>query len=60
MHYRLMYSLLFNAVTDALSFLAQGDTETAAKKLIAAQQKTEELYISAEDGSGKKILKAHF
>ena len=54
MDYRLMCSLLFNAVTDALSFLAQGDTETAAKKLIAAQQKTEELYISAEDGSGKK------
>ena len=54
MDYRLMYSLLFNAVTDALSFLAQEDTETAAKKLIAAQQKTEELYISAEDGSGKK------
>ncbi len=45
--YKKMYLTLFNAITDALEHI---DTDSpAAKILIAAQQKTEEIYISQED-----------
>ena len=37
------YVILFNAITDAISQL-----EAMKERLIAAQQKTEELYISSE------------
>lgn len=45
--YKKMYLSLFNAITDALE-LIDNDSQ-AAKILIAAQQKTEEIYISQED-----------
>ena len=45
--YKKMYLTLFNAITDALEHI---DADSlAAKILIAAQQKTEEIYISQED-----------
>ena len=45
--YKKMYLTLFNAITDALEHI---DTDSpAAKILIAAQQKTEEIYISQEE-----------
>ena len=44
--YKKMYLTLFNAITDALEHI---DADSpAAKILIAAQQKTEEIYISQE------------
>ncbi len=45
--YKKMYLTLFNAITDALEHI---DADSpAAKILIAAQQKTEEICISQED-----------
>ena len=45
--YKKMYLTLFNAITDALEHI---DADSpAAIILIAAQQKTEEIYISQED-----------
>lgn len=48
MLFRQMYFHLFSALTDALRFLQAGDTEAAVQRLTAAQQETEEMYISAE------------
>lgn len=45
MSYQKMYTLLFNAITDALQNLADGAVEQAAVRL-AAQQQAEALYLS--------------
>lgn len=45
--YKKMYLTLFNAITDALEHIDAGSP--AAKILIAAQQKAEEIYISQDD-----------
>lgn len=45
--YEKLYHLLFNAITDALDVLDQGDAQTARATLIRAQQQAEELYIVA-------------
>jgi hypothetical protein len=47
--YKTMYLGLFNAVTDALNALKQGDSKTAQEVLILAQQRAEEAYIEAEE-----------
>lgn len=47
--YQKMYLTLFNAVTDALRLLEQGDAQGAKKLLEQAQQEAEELYIAADD-----------
>ncbi|MEL7610555.1 MAG: hypothetical protein AAGU74_13770 [Bacillota bacterium] len=44
--YKLMYQLLFNAVTDAIQLLSE------------AQQQTEDIYIEEEDGPAVAALKA--
>ena len=44
--YMKMYALLFNAITDALNKL-DCSPEDAKSLLIAAQQKTEEMYIES-------------
>ena len=44
-NYQKLYTLLFNAVTDALTELEQLNVGTAKAMLIAAQQQAEELYI---------------
>ena len=46
MSYQKMYTLLFNAITDALQNLADGAVEQAAVRLAAAQQQAEALYLS--------------
>ena len=45
--YQRMYTTLFNAVTDAVSCIQQGNSDRAEELLIQAQQKTEELYITS-------------
>ena len=48
-NYDKMYSLLFNAITDALEKLEKQNFGDAKDILISAQQKTEELYIRSAD-----------
>lgn len=43
--YQKMYTLLFNAVTDALADMEQLNFGTAKERLIAAQQQAEEAYL---------------
>ena len=47
--YDKMYSLLFNAITDALEKIEKQNFGDAKDILIAAQQKAEELYIESAD-----------
>ena len=47
--YQKMYTTLFNAVTDALEQMESQNYGNAKDMLIAAQQKAEEIYITAED-----------
>ena len=47
--YQIMYTTLFNAMTDAIENIEKCNYGTAKELLIQAQQKTEELYIDAED-----------
>ena len=46
--YKKMYATLFNAITDALELLENGDLPEAKAALERAQQATEELYISEQ------------
>ena len=46
--YQKLYSLLFNACTDAIVQLEQHNYGLAKELLIAAQQQAEEQYISEE------------
>lgn len=46
--YQKMYAKLFNAITDALNLLEDGDLPKAKAVLKQAQQATEELYISEQ------------
>lgn len=50
--YQKMYSVLFNAVTDAVKSIQQGQTDTAKEILIRGQRKTEELYICGDGEDG--------
>ena len=47
------YLLLFNAITDALMQMEKQNYGSAKETLISAQQRAEELYLSAEDESGR-------
>ena len=47
--YEKMYHLLFNAITDALTQLEAQNYGDVKDALISAQQKAEDLYITAED-----------
>ena len=47
--YEKMYHLLFNAITDALSQIETQNYGDAKGTLISAQQKAEEMYITAQD-----------
>ena len=44
-----MYTTLFNAVTDALKKMEVQNYGDAKELLISAQQKTEEIYITAQN-----------
>ena len=48
-NYQKMYTTLFNAMTDAIENIEKLNFGEAKELLIQAQQKTEELYIDAED-----------
>jgi len=48
MEYKKMYSVLFNAITDAMRELQRGYPDLAYERLRAAQLKTEEMYIEAD------------
>ena len=48
-NYQKMYSLLFNAITDALAQIEKQNYGDAKSTLIAAQQKAEEMYITAQN-----------
>ena len=48
MNYQKMYTLLFNAITDALEQMESQNFGTAKETLITAQQEAEEIYMSAE------------
>ena len=47
--YQKMYTTLFNAITDAIKSIQDGNFGIAKDTLIKAQQDTEELYISDEE-----------
>ena len=48
-NYQNMYSTLFNAITDALAQIEKQNYGDAKSTLIAAQQKAEEMYITAQN-----------
>ena len=48
-NYQKMYSTLFNAITDALAQIEKQNYGDAKFTLIAAQQKAEEMYITAQN-----------
>ena len=47
--YQKLYTLMFNAATDALADLDAMNFGAAADRLRAAQRRAEELYISQDD-----------
>ena len=49
-NYQRLYTMLFNAITDAIVLMRQMRPGAAAHLLIQAQKKAEEAYIS-DDGS---------
>ena len=49
MDYQRMYTTLFNAITDALTQLEAQNYGDVKDALIFAQQKAEEIYITAEN-----------
>ena len=48
-NYQKMYSTLFNAITDVLAQIENQNYGDAKSTLIAAQQKAEEMYITAQN-----------
>ena len=47
--YAKLYHLLFNAITDALEQMNAQNFGSAKEALVSAQQKAEEIYITAEN-----------
>ncbi len=47
--YQKMYLTLFNAITDALAQIEKQNYGDARSTLITAQQKAEEMYITAQN-----------
>lgn len=54
-NYKKMYLHLFNAATDAIRLLDNGDGAAAKERLILAQQETEEMYISAPESLSARL-----
>ncbi len=46
--YQKMYTMLFNAITDALMQMEKQNYGAAKEILVSAQQEAEEIYMSAE------------
>jgi len=57
MDYKRLYLSLFNAVTDAVEAIQQGELQRAEKLLISAQQKTEEIYMEDDPISSFWIIR---
>ena len=55
-NYKKMYATLFNAITDALESLKRQNYAEAMEMLIQAQQRSEEIYINAEEYDYNKII----
>ena len=53
-----MYTTLFNAITDALSQIETQNYGDAKETLISAQQKAEEIYITAQNWHPPKAASA--
>lgn len=49
MDYEKLYHLLFNAITDAVEQMESQNYGDTKELLVAAQQKAEEIYITAEN-----------
>ncbi len=47
--YKKPYTIMFNAVTDAIRKIVKGDNAGALEILVEAQQKAEEEFISFEE-----------
>lgn len=52
--YQKLYTLMFNAATDALADMDAMNFGAARERLKSAQQQAEELYISQDDPSAGK------
>ena len=50
--YQKLYTMLFNACTDAVEAMDRMDFGTARTLLVRAQQEAEEWYLSAEESTG--------
>ena len=50
-NYRLMYYILFNAITNALEAQKEGNYVMVNNILITAQQNTEDIYLLGENES---------
>ena len=46
MDYGYLYHLMFNAATDAVEYIDKGETDLARLRLVLAQMKAEEDYIT--------------
>ncbi len=46
--YKKMYNILFNAITESLNFLSEGDT-AAAWRLEEAQRETENIFMEWDE-----------
>ena len=57
-NYQTLYTLLFNACTDAVAELEQMNFGTAKAILIRAQQQAEELYLSAGEQAAAEPIPA--
>ena len=54
--YEKMYHLLFNAITDALTQLEAQNYGDVKDALISAQQKAEEIYITAKISTSLSLI----
>ena len=52
-NYQKLYTLLFNAITDALEELEQLNVGSARERLMTAQQQAEELYLECGESAPK-------
>lgn len=52
--YEKMYTVLFNAITEALRFLAEGDTVTAKWMLEEGQRETENIFMEWDWENGEE------
>ena len=52
-YYETMYHRMFNAATDAIWAIEEGEVEKGKEMLIRAQQDCEEIYISAGEDNNE-------